>query len=443
MFKKLRNKLLIVNTLIIAALLLGSFSVIYIITARNTNRDINDKLDHSINFALSNHNTRRDAAPVNNGATPPQIPEGERQPMPEGERQPSPEEDTRGARDKQFSPTFSVMTDREGNITKEEMPFELDDTFYKDKISGIISAEKVTGNIKSDSGIWRYKVRAYGDGYIAAFTEINAEQTTLRNLLIALLLVMTAAIIIAFLISLVNANRSIKPVEESYNKQKQFVADASHELKTPLATINTNVDVLMSHESSTIGEEKKWLNYIKAEAERMTKLTNDLLYLARLDHDENKVTESRVSFSEAAEGVLLLTEAMAFEKNINMEYDITPDLFVKGSVEQIKQVVLILVDNALKYTPAKGNIRVTLREKDNSAVLRVYNTGEGISEEAQKHIFERFYREDKSRARESGGYGLGLAIAHAIVTDHKGTISVESKKNDLTIFTVKLPLFKG
>ena len=264
----------------------------------------------------------------------------------------------------------------------------------------------------------------------------------LRNLFLILLLVGVVALTVAFLIRLSSANRSIKPVEESYNKQKQFVADASHELKTPLTTINTNVDVLLSHQENTIGEEKKWLDYIKTETERMAKLTNDLLYLARIDHDDRNVIFSKVSFSEAAESVILLMEAVIFENNVNLTYDITPDLFVNSSTEQLKQLVMILLDNAVKYTPKSGDINITLTHESSDAVLTVRNTGVGISEDAQKQIFERFYREDKSRARESGGYGLGLAIAKAITTACKGSIKVYSKKNEYTEFTVKIPAAK-
>lgn len=441
MFKKLRNKLLIVNTLIIAALLLGSFSVIYITTAQNTTRNIEQKLARAINFA-NNDRESRGGMRRGEGEELPERPDGQRPPEGEPrEMRDMPPEEQGG---QPFSLTFTVTTDADGNIEKTNMPFELDDDFYSDKIEDIVSSDKEEGRIRSESGYWAYKAVQSGSGYIVAFTEINAEHTILRNLLIVLILVVLAALILAFLISLFNANRSIKPVEDSYNKQKQFVADASHELKTPLTTINTNVDVLMSHEDSTVREEKKWLQYIKTETERMTKLTNDLLYLARLDHSENAVLTSRVSFSEAAESVILLMEAVIFEKNVNMDYDITPDLYVNGNSEQLKQIVMILLDNAVKYTPQKGDIRVTLKRKESSdtAVLKVYNTGEGISEEAQKHIFERFYREDKSRARESGGYGLGLAIAHAIVESYKGTIKVESVKNEYTQFTVKIPLTK-
>ena len=314
--------------------------------------------------------------------------------------------------------------------------------FYTDKLADIISASNNQGQLTSDNGYWAYMSEKTETGYIVAFTDINSEHNIMLNLLIVLSSVALLSLVAAFLISLFNANRSIKPVEESYNKQKQFVADASHELKTPLTTINTNVDVLLTREDSTIGEEKKWLQYIKTETERMTKLTNDLLYLARLDHNENAVMLSPVSFSEAAESVILLMEAVVFEKNVNMNYDIAPDLTVNGNMEQLKQLVMILLDNACKYTPEKGTIDVRLKKADGAAVFTVRNSGEGISEEALEHIFERFYREDKSRARKSGGYGLGLAIAKAIVESYKGSIKAESVKNEYTKFTVKIPLTK-
>jgi len=420
MFKKLRNNLLAVNTLIIFTLILVSFSVIYLTTAQNVERGINERLDRSVTRIHMEHMP-----------SPPMQDRGGRKEMPDEmpDRQP-------------FSLTFTVVTDASGNIEKVNIPFTLNDDFYSDKMGEIINSEKGRGRIKSENGYWAYKVMKIDTGFVTAFTEIQAEHTILRNLFLILFMVGLVALTAAFLISLYLANRSIKPVEESYNKQKQFVADASHELKTPLTTINTNVDVLLSHPESTIGSEKKWLEYIKNESERMTKLTNDLLYLARLDHSEGNVIMGKVSFSDAVENVILLMEAVAFEKDVNLAYDIQPDLYVKGSTEQLKQVVMILLDNAIKYTPKKGDIKITLKQENNDAVLTVHNTGEGISEEAQKQIFERFYREDKSRARESGGYGLGLAIAKAVVTQCRGSIKVSSKKNEYTLFTVRIPVTK-
>ena len=434
MFKKLRNKLLIINTLIIAALVLSSFSVIYIMTAQNVNKSISQKLDRAIEFIRPDHNPRQKdnmQKPIDD--------------VPPNPNTVDPNADNINKSDKQkqeFSLTFTVTTDTDGNVEKVNAPFDLTEDFYTDKINNIIYGSEDKGQIRSSNGYWSYKVVPLDTGFIIAFTECQAEHAMLRNLFLILLLVGVVALTVAFLISLSSANRSIKPVEESYNKQKQFVADASHELKTPLTTINTNVDVLLSHQENTIGEEKKWLDYIKTETERMAKLTNDLLYLARIDHDDRNVIFSKVSFSEAAESVILLMEAVIFENNVNLTYDITPDLFVNGSTEQLKQLVMILLDNAVKYTPKSGDINITLTHESSDAVLTVRNTGVGISEDAQKQIFERFYREDKSRARESGGYGLGLAIAKAITTACKGSIKVYSKKNKYTEFTVKIPAAK-
>lgn len=419
MFKKLRNRLLAVNTLIIFALILVSFSVIYLTTAQNVERGIYERLDRSLSRI---HMERVPTPPIQDKAEKHETISGETP-----DRQP-------------FSLTFTVISDESGKIEKVNIPFKLDEDFYTEKMSEIINGENDRGRIKSQDGYWTYKVMPIDTGFATAFTEIQAEHTILRNLFLILFMVGLVALTAAFLISLYIANRSIRPIEESYNKQKQFVADASHELKTPLTTINTNVDVLLSHHESTIGSEKKWLEYIKTESERMTKLTNDLLYLARLDHSEGNVIMSKVSFSDAAENVILLMEAVVFEKDVNLEYDIQPDLYVKGSMEQLKQVVMILLDNAIKYTPKSGDIKITLKQESSDAVLTVRNTGEGISEEAQKQIFERFYREDKSRARESGGYGLGLAIAKSVVTEYKGSIKVSSRKNEYTQFTVHIPI---
>lgn len=257
MFKKLRNKLLIINTLIIAALVLSSFSVIYIMTAQNVNKSISQKLDRAIEFIRPDHNPRQkdnmqkpidDVPPDQNGDVPPNP------------NTVDPNTDNINKNDKQkqeFSLTFTVTTNTDGNVEKVNAPFDLTEDFYTDKINDIIYGSEDKGQIRSSNGYWSYKVVPLDTGFIIAFTECQAEHAMLRNLFLILLLVGVVALTVAFLISLSSANRSIKPVEESYNKQKQFVADASHELKTPLTTINTNVDVLLSHQENTISEEKK------------------------------------------------------------------------------------------------------------------------------------------------------------------------------------------
>jgi signal transduction histidine kinase len=425
MFKKLRNKFLIVNLIMIVAMLLGSFSVIYIMTAKNAEREISLKFTRILERTIPgwhpemDNDSERQLDGKNNGLL---LKDEEH--MPES------------------SLSFIVRADSEANITSVDLDFYLSEHFYEKKIADIISAKNDRGTLKSTDRYWAYRRVKTADEYVIAFAEITVEHTLLRRLIFILLLVGLAALTITFVIILYSANRAIKPIEESYNKQKQFVADASHELKTPLTTINTNIDVLLSHGDSRISDEKKWLLYIKSEVERMTKLTNDLLYLARLDHNDNNVIFDKTSFSDAIENVILTMEAVVFEKDIQLYYDISPDIYVYSSSEQLKQLVMILLDNAIKYTSQKGNINIRLvnEPKSSSAVLTVKNTGSGIDKEDLKQIFERFYRSDKSRARNSGGYGLGLAIAKAIVETSKGTISADSKKGEYTMFTVKFPI---
>jgi len=245
--------------------------------------------------------------------------------------------------------------------------------------------------------------------------------------------------IIIFLISRFFANRSIQPIKEAFDKQKQFIADASHELKTPLTVINTNVDVLLSNKDDLIHNQSKWLYYIKSEAERMNKLTSDLLYLAQVDYSDVKMIFSDFNLSEAVEHIILTMEGVVFENNIALHYDIEPNLIVSGNIEQLKQVILIFLDNAIKYTDKKGKINLVLNKAHNKINLSVTNTGKGIPEEHISKIFNRFYRTDKSRARDSGGYGLGLSIAKAIVEQHNGKISVKSIVDKETTFTIELP----
>lgn len=433
MFKKLRNRLLLVNMIIISALLLGSFSVIYFITWQNVQTTTNGQVAGTIEF---DRHYRNDMNERGNKPAPP--PEELRPDY--GEDEANEGIPSRNKRDRRTDMTahFVVYTDRNGAVSKVNSPLEIEDESYKEYIDDIVSGSKPIGVISYAGGYWKYLREEVKEGYVIGFIDYTAEREILVSLAFILVLVWLAALAAAFLISLKSANASIKPVEDSYNRQKQFVADASHELKTPLTTINTNIDVLLSHRSSTIAEEEKWLGYIKSEAERMAKLTNDLLYLTRLDHGERDAAEERSSFSDACESVLLTMEAVIFERNIEFVYEIEPDIVVNAPDSQLKQLVMILLDNAVKYTGERGRIDMSLKRTHSNAVLKVRNTGEGISEEDRNQIFERFYRADKSRARESGGYGLGLAIAKAICEGCGGSIIADSEEGKYTEFTVKI-----
>ena len=211
------------------------------------------------------------------------------------------------------------------------------------------------------------------------------------------------------------------------------MSDASHELKTPLAAINTNVDAVLANPESSVLSQEKWLNYIKSESQRLALLTGNLLFMARLDNQAEFKTES-VNLSEITEQAVLNLEAAAFERQVRFDYSIEKDVTVTGAKDQLQRLAVILLDNAVKYSPDRGTVNVSLKKKDKHAELSVHNTGEPIPPDEQEKIFDRFYRVDK--ARSAGSYGLGLSMARDIVRLHGGKIWVESSKENGTSFFV-------
>ena len=242
----------------------------------------------------------------------------------------------------------------------------------------------------------------------------------LKNTAVFFLVLELVFIVIAKLIS----HWISKPVEEAFDKQKDFIADASHELKTPLSVITASAEALEKNP-----KEKKWLNNIKNESDRMNNLIIDLLDLAKTEN--GNIELSLGNLSKATELSVLTFEGIAFEKNIKMTYHIEPNINIKMNENAIKQVIEILLDNAIKHSNEKGKIEVNLKETNNIE-LTVSNLGEPIPKGEEEKIFDRFYRIDKSRNRNDNRYGLGLAIAKNIITSHNGTIKAFSKNGKTT-----------
>ncbi len=266
----------------------------------------------------------------------------------------------------------------------------------------------------------------------------------LRAIYFQFRLYITLAFILLILIHLLCeylARRSILPVDEAIRTQQQFIADASHELKTPIAVILANLDILKTSPDKTVREEEKWIDSTKMEANRMSKLVNEMLFLARSDAAMDMHYNFRlINFSDVVEEVVLTTEALAFERNITLEADIAENSQVVGDFERLKQVVMILVENATKYVNENGTIKVELTSGPRRVeVLTVTNSGAPIPTEKAEHIFERFYRVDESRVREKGGYGLGLSIAQKIIEKHHGEIGLAFSNENGTCFEVRLP----
>ncbi|MBD0383979.1 sensor histidine kinase [Paenibacillus sedimenti] len=421
MFRKLRNKFLMLNMVTISVMLLIAFACIYIIMYQNISRDIDMELQRESDFI------RKGAGKTSPSRGNPNL----SQPESNADRNPPIGR----------SISFSLVTDKQATVKSVSSRYEMTIEFYNEAATEAISSNKQQGKFKLDGNRWAYTIKTTPDGYVILFLDITSQQTFLVNLIYAFLLVASIMLFIIYFISRFFANRSIEPVQEAFDKQKQFIADASHELKTPLTVINTNVDVLLANANDTIANQSKWLTFIKSESERMAKLTNDLLYLAQMDQTNQGVMFAPFKVSDAVEQIVLTMEAVIFERNIHLSYEIEPELTARGSVEQFKQVVMILLDNALKYTNPNGSVDITLKKRHKNIILKVTNTGEGISEEHLERIFDRFYRTDPSRARSQGGYGLGLAIAKAIIDQHKGNIYAKNIKDQKVSFYVELPLY--
>ncbi|AFH59809.1 sensor histidine kinase [Paenibacillus caseinilyticus] len=423
MFRKLRNKFLLLNMVTISVMLLIAFACIYAIMYQNTSRGTDQELRREVELA-------RKAA----GNEGPKSGPG-------GPRSFEMGDNNGGKPAFGRSNSFSLVTDAEGTVQSVISRLELTDELSGGLAAAALADGKPQGKFTLNDARWAYALQPMpGGGYTISYLDITSQMAFLTNLVYAFLLVAALMLVIIFFISRYFADRSIEPVQEAFDKQKQFIADASHELKTPLTVINTNVDVLLAHPDDTIRNQSRWITYIKSESERMAKLTNDLLYLAQIDQAGTEVLSVPFEASEAVEQVVLTMEAVIFERDIRLSYEIEPGLTARGSIEQFKQVVMILLDNALKYTHPRGAVGITLKKRHQHIVLKVTNTGDPIPPEHLGRIFDRFYRTDPSRARSQGGYGLGLAIAKTIVDKHKGSIYAKNGKEQEVAFYVELPL---
>lgn len=271
-------------------------------------------------------------------------------------------------------------------------------------------------------------------GTIVALAQRDVETNMLRQLTTISAAAVIGGVLVFLILVLILSKWAVRPVKTAFDKQRQFISNAGHELKTPITIIAANTDVLHRE----IGD-NKWLSYIQNQNDRMAALVNDLLTLARTDESGQKPQLERFNLSGACLDCALEFESIAYEGGKTFLTDIQPDILINGNGPMMKQLLYILIDNALKHSDQNGEIRVSLKRMGSKAVLEVFNTGEGVPPEELNKIFERFYRSDSSRSRETGGYGLGLAIGKSIVELHKGKISVQSEQGKWTRFIIILP----
>jgi len=235
---------------------------------------------------------------------------------------------------------------------------------------------------------------------------------------------------------------AIRPIQAAWQKQLDFTADASHELRTPIAVIQTNLELVMDSRSETVGSQMKWLKNVEAENKRMARLVEDLLTLSRADTNQQTLEVEAFMFDEVISESLIPFEPIASKKRIALEVSTNNKISFHGDRKRIKQLIVVLVDNALYYTDGPGAVSVSLTRSEKALKLTVSDTGQGMEAEHLDKIFDRFYRVTKTRNLNQDGSGLGLSIAKWIVQEHGGTIEVESSPGCGTTFTVFLPYQK-
>lgn len=290
----------------------------------------------------------------------------------------------------------------------------------------------------NESGIignYIYKVRRIKENQTNVMLIENEEAIShSQKIIITAIIISGVSLIIIYIIAKKISKFIVQPVEETFEKQKQFISDASHELKTPLAVIEANADVL----EGEVGK-NKWMDYIQNEIQSMDKLINELLLLTKIENVDNIQERKIFDVSKETEMTISMFESMAYERNVKLSSKIQENIMVNGNKEDIEHILSTLIDNAIKHTESGNDVIVELSKEKNELIIQVKNEGKEIPEEEREKIFERFYRIDKSRNRNEKRYGLGLAIAKSTVKKYNGNIKVLYKEG-FTIFKVNLQI---
>ncbi len=327
---------------------------------------------------------------------------------------------------------FVVWLDESGNVSSTDLS----------QVAAISEEDAVKyGQLASNSGkekgmiqSYRYLKATSGNGSkFIVFVDMTVSLINIYNLLIRSVLVGLLALLAMFILVFMFSTHAVAPVVESLEKQKRFITDAGHELKTPLAVISANIDVLELESGKN-----EWTASIRNQVKRMNSLVKNLLTLSRMDEERMRVVFSDFDLSKTVEEAAGSFQALAESKGKSYQIDIEKDIHITGDQKSLEQLTCLLLDNAIKYSSDQGNIRISLVKNKNIS-LEVSNSCDSIPEGNLDRLFDRFYRVDTSRSRETGGYGIGLSVARAIATSHGGTIQALRDGDKLIRFVVKLP----
>lgn len=418
MIKRLKRHIIIVNMLLVGIVIISIFATVCV----NNYSNSASELEHGLNQVVDKYG--KGFGKFNNFENSNEINE-----PPDTNFKKKP--DIRDNAPMQISSYVVVDIDQNGTIVNiQENNVTIDEADLKDCVELIKKSNKMSGQL-ADYGLMYVKRDDIAHCKIA-FASNSEIYSNLQKTIFISAGLFVGSMIVIFLISLGLSGLAVKPVKEAWEKQKQFVANASHELKTPLTVILANNNIMMSHTDS-FENERKWLESTEEEAQHMKQLIDQMLFLAKSDAGENRVQFNDVNFSEIVEGSSLNFEPVAFEKNVVINAEIVPDITLNGNSLQLNQLAHILIDNAVKYSDSNSAVKISLKKRGDTVEFAVNNIGSVISNDDIEHIFDRFYRAEKSRTTK--GYGLGLSIAQNIVHNMNGKLSVQSNEIDGTTFT--------
>ena len=330
-----------------------------------------------------------------------------------------------------LSTFYSVEFTESGEVA--EIKNENNAIQSEDTLLEIASSAVKSGRESGSSGNIYYRIAKHGARTVVAMIDATIDDINLRLLFRQMLIIGSAAVAVLLVVSVIIARRIVRPLEENDKKQKRFVSDAGHELKTPVAVISANSELLKRQ----IGE-NEWLSNIDYENERMSDLIKQLLSLSKAENGE--IPKETLDFSKLVNGEVLPFESLAFEKGKSIASEIEDGIYAEGNGGQLKQLVSILLDNAVSHG-TDDEITLSLKSERHFAVLEVANGAKVIDEDQLTHLFDRFYRADGARESTDAHYGLGLSIAQAVTEAHKGQIRADYK-NGKAVFTVKIPIKK-
>ena len=437
MIKRLRRRM---TLMVIAVLILVSAGIVLAIHYANE-RSIAVQAESTLSVLAENSGSRPSlppdgSTPADMNETPPPKPAGKSDPSPRGYGERRMRGQPPEARDNRtvaagLSNSYTITLNDDGTVAS--WTSDRTDLYSDLQISAMAEGVQTAGTDSGRIGSQFYRKTVKDGRTLLIVLDARLDYLAASNTLRSTILVAAVACLLLSLLAALLIREMVKPVEDAFTRQKQFISDASHELKTPLAVISANAEVL----EQEIGKNEH-LEYIRSEVRRTDSLVRNLLALARMDRNDAGTDMKRFDLSHAVLDVTLPFESTVYEAGKTLEIDVPDGIDCLGNEEMIKQLTVILLSNALKYSDPGGRIEVSLKTKGKQREIRVFNTGEPIEPDNRERIFDRFWRADPAHGRDTGGHGLGLAIARSIVEKHKGRITVDSPEGTGNAFTVML-----